>query len=211
MNKWIVSICLMATISLFGCEKKETSSQQIKKESPVLVDTPNKLNNVQSNKKTDKTPVEKHESGNTVVSTGELWKIYKDCRTEAEKAKEQGDYKMSIDLMLNGAEAAIKLERPDLAAWQYNNAAKHAIDYYKAETKYLERMKRAAEIKDNGEKSAYKKETKSIMSSKFSILDDAEEYLSSATKYDQMKSDPKRVSAIESNMTFIAEMRSIIE
>ncbi len=225
MSKWIVSLCLITTIILLGCEKKNESSQKFKKESPQLDETPNKTVSPQSNKKTDETPVtkhetedtsakktsEKHKDGNAAVSTGELWKIYKESRTEADKAKELGDYKKSIDLMLKGADAAIKLERPDLAAWQYNNAAKHAIDYYRAETNYLERMKKAAEIKDNGEKSTFKKETKSIMSSKFSILEDAEAYLSSAKKYDEVKSDPKRVAVIESNMKFIKEMRSIIE
>jgi hypothetical protein len=59
--------------------------------------------------------------------------------------------------MLKGAEAAIKLEKPGIAAWQYNNAAKHAIDYYKNETRYQERYQKAKEIKQVDEKTALKK------------------------------------------------------
>lgn len=225
MNKLIISLCFIVTISLYSCEKREKSSPQPQKESQKLDNTENEHNNVQNSKKSDEASVdnskvlnasinktsETPKPGNEVVRTENLWNIYRKCKTGAEKAKEHGDYKKSIELTLQGADAAIKLKRPDIAAWQYNNAAKHAIDYYIAETKFQERMRKAAEIKDSEKKSALKKETKSIMNSNLSILEEAETYLSSAKKYDEVKSDPKRVSAIKSNMNFIKEMRSIIE
>ncbi|MBN1603560.1 MAG: hypothetical protein JW915_18260 [Chitinispirillaceae bacterium] len=225
MNKLITTLSLITIISLFGCEKEKGSSQQLQKEPSKLTDTPNNLRNVERSESTDDKPVGKRESMDATtensiekyetelanVSTAELWKIYKESKIEADKAKEQGNYRQSIDLMLKGAEAAIKLERPGIAAWQYNNAAKHAIDYYKAETGYQERMQKGAQIKQVDENIAFKKETKSIMINKFTILEDAEKYLSAATKYNEMESDPKRISVIKSNMDFIKEMASIIE
>lgn len=225
MNKWITALCLITIISLFGCEKKKESSQQHQKEPSILNDNPDNLRNKERSKSTnDKSAgeqesidattengIEKYKTELANVSTAELWKIYKESKIEADKAKEQGNYEQSINLMLKGAEAAIKLERPGIAAWQYNNAAKHAIDFYKAETGYQERMQKVAQIKQVDEQIAFKRETKSIMSNKFTILKDAEKYLSAATKYNEMESDPKRASVIKSNMDFITEMVSIIE
>jgi hypothetical protein len=217
MAKWIVPICMISLISFTGCGNKKEETQKFRKEPPKLNDAPDELRNlkidkpVKTEKKETKTDVSQHETELAELSVGELWKVYKQCRTDAEKEKEQGNFKESIALMLKGAEAAIKLEKPGIAAWQFNNAAKHAIDYFKSETGYSERMAKLTGMKHGDEKNAFRDESKLIMKDKFNILENAEKYLNSAKKYNEMENDPERVSAIESNMRFIKDIASFIE
>ena len=139
MNKLIISLCFIVTISLYSCEKREKSSPQPQKESQKLDNTENKHNNVQNSKKSDEASVdnskvlnasinktsETPKPGNEVVRTENLWNIYRKCKTGAEKAKEHGDYKKSIELTLQGADAQQIKDRYCGSA--VYNATKHAI------------------------------------------------------------------------------------
>lgn len=144
------------------------------------------------------------------LSTADLWKVYKECRTKANDLKDNGKYKESIGELLTGAEAAVLLKREDIASWQYNNAGKHAIDWFKKDSEYADRMRKIESMKPSDEKIEYIKETKNLVRKKMSILKDASGYLKEAKKLDAVKSDSKRKSLIESNEQFIKSIEAFI-
>ncbi len=213
MAKWIVSICVMSLIFLGGCGNKEV--KQVEKEPTLIKQVPTDILSQETEDPAEKPkdPVYKLRFTSELadLGEGELWKVYKECRTRADKAKNRERYQESINLLLKGAEAAIKLEKPGIASWQFNNAAKHAIEYYQAESEYKKRMRKLTKIKHGDEKIAYKKDTKTIMKDYFKILKEAEGYLNAATKYNEMDNDSERVSAIESNMGFVKEIEGFLE
>lgn len=61
------------------------------------------------------------------LNNSELWSAYNSARASAQKAAEDNRRRTAIDSLLMAGEAALLLNRPDIASWQFNNAAHHVI------------------------------------------------------------------------------------
>ncbi len=123
----------------------------------------------------------------TDLSVGDLWTTYKSARAEAKTLKANGNLEKSIEKLLLAAECTMKLNRPDVAAWQFNNAGKQAIDLFVEKTGY----------------SSYKSVHQSLYEQHKAILLQGKSYLNKAKEMDDKESDAKRTDMIERNLNFI--------
>ncbi len=220
MRILILSFLLLFVISCSKDEKKsiEKQAEKVMKEvekktDDAIKETKDAIEKVEDKVEEKVEEVEKNILSNSKLkdlSTGELWKVYKECKAKANDLKDNGKFKKSIDEILVGAEAAILLKREDIASWQYNNAGKHSIDWFKNECDYSARMKKIESMKPSDEKVKYVKETKELLKKKMDILKDASAYLKKAKKHDAVKSDSKRKSIIESNEQFVKSIEAFI-
>lgn len=140
-----------------------------------------------------------------------LWERYKAARADAKEQIALSNLNESIDALLLAAECAVALERHDIAAWQFNNAAKSSIDLFKKITDYEKRESMAREMKRGETKNAYIEETRQIFKKDKTLLIAALQYLKEAKKHDDLvlrndekrKERKEREEAIEGNFAFI--------
>ncbi len=131
-----------------------------------------------------------HEGEIASLSVGELWATYKAARAEAKTLKADGNLQKSIEKLLLAAECTVKLNRPDVAAWQFNNAGKQAIDLFVEKTGYA----------------GYKKVHQSLYNQNRAILEKGLTYLKKAQEMDDKESDAKRADLIRRNLLYIENL-----
>jgi hypothetical protein len=155
-------------------------------------------------------PLPEHDHRLDTLGTARLWKEYRQARSRGTTLKDSGRYAESIYTLVIAARCAEKLERPDLAAWQLNNAAKHGIDAFKAITRYGETMAEIEAMKPGKAKVEAVSEVRQRFAEYLAELDRAEEYLLEAGLLNADTSCPERTRVIASNLRFIAFIRSFI-
>ncbi len=207
----IIITSIFISIMIIGCSKKETVRHPRLEVKPAQkVSAPHNVGQVPEIESA--TPQEiKVDTKFDNLSTGELWAAYKKGRADAASQKKAGNLDKSIVSLLTAAKAAEKLDRPDLASWQYNNAGKQAIDAFRNETDYTKRMGKINTMKSGTEKIVYLKETRAALSGKMAILKDADKYLNKAEALNKKKRDKSRTRAIASNQAFIEKMKSFLD
>ena len=104
----------------------------------------------------------------------------------------------------------MELERSGIAAWQYNNAAKHAIEYFYKKTDYERRIIKLNLMAYGSGKIAYLRQTKDLVRENWSILEEADDYLKKAARLNRKAPDSRRTSVIKSNRRFITQMRNFM-
>ncbi|MBD3420865.1 MAG: hypothetical protein GF398_12165 [Chitinivibrionales bacterium] len=145
------------------------------------------------------------------LSIGELWEKYRTSRQTAKQFEKQKAYDKAVGQYLLAAECAQQLEKPGIAAWQYNNAGKNAIDQFRKMTDYTQRMKSIESMEKGAEKIAYIKESRQKLEGNMGMLEQARTYLGDAHKADNADPEPGRKKIIESNLNFIKEITRFIE
>ena len=145
-----------------------------------------------------------------VPSISELWDSYKKCKTEAEADYENGDIQAMVKNFTASANAAVKLSRDDLAAWQLNNIGHYSIEEFTQRTDYQERVRTLAIMKDQTQRDAYYSETKQVFKQNYHLLKSAEPYLNKARRLDRKYKRSVRTDAIKNNLSFIKWVKEFL-
>ncbi|MBN2282040.1 MAG: hypothetical protein JXQ65_15765 [Candidatus Marinimicrobia bacterium] len=132
-----------------------------------------------------------------------LWQKYREAREKSKEALSNSEFHQALDHLKAAAIYAEKLDRGDLAAWQYNNIGYYSIQEFKGVTNYDYRMHHLRSISDKNQKEQYLSETKKIFSKNINLLTTAESYLKNALKIDEHYHDQDRTEKINSNLNFI--------
>ncbi|MBF0432328.1 MAG: hypothetical protein HQK83_13670 [Fibrobacteria bacterium] len=144
------------------------------------------------------------------LSKAELWAKFKSSREKADSFKKSGNYSKSIQSLVFAAGCAVKLEEPGMASWQFNNAAKHSIDFFRQQSHYDEYVSNLNTMKPSEEKAKYIQVFHNKLKKEYSLLEAADYYLKKARALDQQEHDKKRESVIMSNQGFIASVDGML-
>jgi len=144
------------------------------------------------------------------MTKAELWDAYNSARVEVNSFKENWDFKGLVNALTRTAEIAQKLERPDIASWQFNNIGYYSIVEFKNRTDYTSRMKDIEVMPYGKEKVQYINETKEILRSEMALLTNAMESLYDAIELDNQAPDMERQKIINSNINFINSIKEFV-
>ena len=146
----------------------------------------------------------------TKLTKEELWERYNKTKEAINIAKSQKKYKELVELLKKEAKTSEKLGRRDIQAWQLNNVGYYSIEEFKKKTGYDERMKELASIKNPKKRKEYYQETARILRKYIKILDNSHPYLIKAKKLDEVFPDKKRKKIIANNLSFVNDMKKLI-
>ncbi len=138
-----------------------------------------------------------------VTSEADLWSAYNQARDEITQYKENGDFDSLLISLNKAASIAQKLNRPDIASWQYNNIGFYSINEFKKRTDYASRMKDLEIMPYGDEKVLYVQETKDKINSELDLLKSARESLYDAMELNNQSPDKNREKIIDSNLQFV--------
>jgi len=138
------------------------------------------------------------------------WDAYYQARDKAKAVESNAQYQEAIRYLLQAAEAALSLDRPGIAAWQYNNAGKNAIDHFKQQTNWPSATQRINSMSYSEEKTELQQKLLTASKEHFTILEEATIYLQKAQQYDRQNPDDSRREVIQSNQKFIDTVRKFI-
>jgi hypothetical protein len=187
---------------------KETDNTQTEKE-PVMNQT------VAEDDVRPERLAETSEKTATVVTEGrseaELWKAYNTAKARLQQAQDDADYETMVASLLDAAACAEALDRPGIAAWQYNNIGYYAIVEFKRVTDYQKRMDTLQEMKPGEEKRDYLHETRAILKKHMFLLEHGFMYLQKAETMESELNNSDRKAKIESNKQFIRWVQAFTE
>jgi len=161
-------------------------------------------------KPVEKLPKIKPTEFSSLMSKAELWDAYNSARAEVNWYKENWDFKGLVNALNRTAKIAQKLERPDIASWQFNNIGYYAIVEFKNRTDYTSRMKDIEVMPYGKEKVQYINETKENLRSEMDLLTNAMESLYDAIELDNQAPDMERQKIINSNINFINSIKEFV-
>jgi hypothetical protein len=217
-----ITILLLIALYLFGCGNQEQAKGTVDRSSPApstsreeaAQDTPAVTKNETHSIPAASIPATSTEEPRTSIEPGqsetELWSCYRKARARAQEYEDRHEFTRSIEELLQAANCALKLERPDIAAWQYNNAAKQGIDYFIKKTSYRKRIARIGRLRHGSDKDTYIEECRTSFREHWPILEQARMHLDKALELHQKDQDPQRRSVIRSNRSFVAEVEALI-
>lgn len=142
------------------------------------------------------------------------WADFRQAKAEAEDAKQGGNLETITAKLLVVADISTALDRPDIAAWQYNNIAYYSIDEFKKKTDYANLMAKIEGSMDKKEKSDLIESAKKTLKGNISLLEKAKEYLEKAKGLDDSvsadKKDESRTNAISNNLNYVEWVQKFI-
>lgn len=198
---------IAALVLVVGCGKKDESSKEKPAEKVVTKDTVV----VAPEKVYPKRYKYSHDSLLNAQNVSERWATYNSSRAQSKTDIANKDYLSAIDNLLLAGETTIKLERPDIAAWQFNNAGKCAIDYFSQKVEYQKRVAKINRMPHGDEKTAYMKECQTAYEKEMEVLVYGKLYLDLAEDLNEDDYQKGRFSAISNNKQFIKEVMSFTE
>lgn len=200
------TLALAALLLVVGCGKKEDKKEPVK--TPVEV----KDTVVTAPKKVyPKRYVYKFDSLLNSQNVGQRWATYKSSRAESKTNIAAKEYDKAIENLLLAGETTIKLERPDIAAWQFNNAGKCAIDLFSQNVDYQKRVSKINSMPKGDEKTEYLIECQKAYEEEMELLIYGKLYLDLAEALNEDDYNKGRFSAISNNKQFIKEIVSFTE
>ena len=224
----IVSIIMLLFIN---CQKKqENSVENIAVSDTKTVEITQKVDSIKTeqqpeekiqtsteklikddDKKTlEKLPKVKVTEYSTGISNAELWDNYNKAREEVNYYNENWDFDKLINALKYTAEISQKLQRPDIASWQFNNIGYYSIMEFKRRTDYNSRIKDIEAMPYSEEKLQYIKETKEIFRTEMPLLTSALDNLYDAIELDNLEPDKERQKIINSNINYINSVKDFI-
>ena len=192
----IEKLILKDTIKPVPQHEKSEEQKQIEQEQIATA-------KIKTNRETKKSAKE--------ISTTQLWQKYKKSRESSKEAFNNSEFQQAIDNLITTANYAEKLDRNDLAAWQYNNIGYYSILEFKGKTNYDYRLHQLRSIKDKEETNTYRTETKKIFNDNIKILTDAEKHLKKALEIDANYTEKNRTEKINNNIKFIEWVKNFLK
>lgn len=139
-----------------------------------------------------------------------LWDLYRSAKDAVKEAEANNDYIKQTQHLLEAAEFANALQRYDIEAWQYNNAAYALIQGFKEKTDYLALMDKLNNLELLSEIMEYRKETRILMSKEKELLIEANSYLLKANEIDDKLEASSRTTIIANNILFVNDVLSFL-
>ncbi|MDA3814380.1 MAG: hypothetical protein PF570_09030, partial [Candidatus Cloacimonetes bacterium] len=127
------------------------------------------------------------------------------------EAEINNDYIKQTKHLLKAAEFANALQRYDIEAWQYNNAAYALIQDFKEKTEYSSVMNALNKLELKSETMEYQKEARSFMSIEKESLTEAGKYLAKAKEIDDDLEVSSRTATIASNILFVNDVLDFLD
>lgn len=159
----------------------------------------------------EKLPKIKPTEYSTPMTKAELWEKYNNSRQEVNLYKENWDFEKLINSLNQTAEISQKLQRPDIASWQFNNIGYYSIVEFKRRTDYNNRFKDIEAMPYGQEKIQFINETKEIFRREMDLLTSAQESLYDAIEIDNLAPDKERQKIINSNINYINSVKNFIK
>lgn len=139
-----------------------------------------------------------------------LWDLYRSAKDAVKEAEADNDYKKQSQHLLEAAEFANALQRYDIEAWQYNNAAYALIQEFKEKTDYPALMNKLNSLELLSEIMDYRKETRTLMSKEKELLIEANSYLLKANEIDDKLESSSRTTIIANNILFVNDVLNFL-
>jgi len=223
----ILILCLITTFYFCGKNKEEQSVKEInlKPQPKVEVIPQTKVEPVSEPTKTEETKqvdpekkqVEKIIEKTTdnisekEITSAQLWQKYRESREASKEALNNSQFQQAIDRLKVAAINAEKLDRGDLAAWQYNNIGYYSILEFKGITNYDYRLHQLRAITEKEANKQYLADTKKVFNDNIKILRDAKIHLERALEIDASYTEKNRTEKIKSNLQFINWIENFIK
>lgn len=115
-------------------------------------------------------------SSGLYAGDAELWAKYKEL-----KSNTYADVTLTVQNHLAIADVAKQLNRNDIAAWNYNNAAYVLIKEFRKQTNYTEFNKQISKAKSGEPRKAKRNEFRDVLGAHWGLLAEAQEYLFKAS------------------------------
>lgn len=145
------------------------------------------------------------------MPVGELWALYKSSRAMGKALEDTSEYFKASGAFLKAAEVVVKLERPSIAAWQYNSAAKNLLDAFSKDCKYYASVEKLNSMKSGKEKNEFRAELKKCFAKHLELLEKASYYLDKAQEMDIQKPEKGRDEIIKRNKQFVVFVKKFIK
>lgn len=144
------------------------------------------------------------------MPVGELWALYKSSRSIGKALEDTSEFHKAADAFVKAAEVVVKLERPSIASWQYNSAAKNLIDAFSKDCKYYSSVEKLNSMKSGKEKTEFRQELKECFAKHSELLEKAWAYLDKAEEMDLEEPEKGRDDIIKRNKQFVTFVKKFI-
>lgn len=136
------------------------------------------------------------------ASNADLWKQYNDLKKVSPASLTE-----SVQGQLEMARVTLELNRPDIAAWRYNDAGYKLVKEFMALTNYDATTADINHTK-KGERKAKREAFKTVLQANVALLDEAQGHLLKAIS---LSDEDKLKRAVDSNIGFIQWVKTFIE
>lgn len=238
MYRCITIAILVFTLTLTFCGKKEVKQEETKSNTQIEQKQPEKTTEPTENKsretKRDEATPEKSQTspenktretkrdqeiskepekgpGLSQMKESDLWQFYNQNKAKAKIAIENNKVDDIVYYFEKAGEAATQLNRPDIAAWQYNNIGYHLIEHFKKETDYDSRLSILNQMPAGKEKTEYHNNLKSLFSKNINNIKNAKSNLIKAKEIDDKLEASNRTNIIANNINFTNYIESFVK
>ncbi|MDO9577049.1 MAG: hypothetical protein Q7J16_04120 [Candidatus Cloacimonadales bacterium] len=209
MRNYLLLIILAGIF--WGCQKKELEKTFIaESESKPISEEQKTITNQDSIQKEQDTTIQP-KNDEKWLSTDKLWALYNDSKAKVKAAEEKKDYEEMSKFSYEAAIYANALERTDIEAWQYNNAAFYLIEAFKAKTDYEQEMAHLNSLELKTEILDYREKMKKKFHKEKRLLSKAVGYLQKAQEIDGTLDVSERTTVIANNQQFVEEILNLLE
>jgi len=211
MRKYL--LFTITVLLIIGCNSKKSDTEQELLESLKVerntenVSEPESQPIVEQTKEQPQEIIEKE----VLVDKASLWSSYRLAKDMVKEAEIDNDYKKQAKYLLEAAKFANALQRFDIEAWQYNNAAYALIKDFKEKTNYLSVMDKLNSLELKSEIVEYRKEARMFMSNEKELLTEAAKHLAKAKEIDNELESSSRTTTIASNNLFVNDVLSFLD
>lgn len=207
----ILNALILGILLIFGCEKQAPEKTAISENEPKQI--PEEQFSITSKdsipKEQDTTIQPKNDE--KWLTTDKLWALYNESRAKVKAAEKNEDYEEMSKYSYEAAIYANALERIDIEAWQYNNAAFYLIKEFKAKTDYEQEMAHLNNLELKSEILDYREKMKKKFHKEKRLLSKAEGYLQKAQEIDGILDVSERTKVIAKNMQFVKDVLTLLE
>jgi hypothetical protein len=139
---------------------------------------------------------------------------YRIAKEEYREAKEKEDFDLISISLKKYIEYAIKLNKIEVATWQYNNLAYYNIMEFCYRTDYENRKNIIYKMKNGIDKENYINESKKIFLLEYIFIEEAEKYIIQAeilNNHCDIAQNEERTKYINNNSHFINEIKKFLD
>ncbi|MCF7792381.1 MAG: hypothetical protein K9N09_00110 [Candidatus Cloacimonetes bacterium] len=219
--KYFIAIMLLAVV-VFGCQTKkdevktdlEDTKQDIKKE--TVQDSLKDQAKPEETEKVQKEEIEETDQKEEVeedewLSQQKLWDLYNAAKAKVKEAEKNNNFEAMSKFYHEAAIYANALERNDIEAWQYNNAAYYLIKEFKVKTDYQTKMDSLNSLKLKQKIEDYRLEIQKNFREESRLLSKAKGYLEKAKEVDAELEKSDRTRIIANNISFVDFVLEFVE
>ena len=215
MRKLFMFISILLLI--FGCNSKISETEQELLEShkteektdSIAVKNPEPIAEKTTEEVTEQ--IEKITEKEVIEDEASLWDLYRSAKNAVKEAEVNNDYEKQTQHLLEAAEFANALQRFDIEAWQYNNAAYALIQGFKEKTDYSALMDKLNNLELLSEIMEYRIEVRTLLSKEKELLIESNSYLAKAKEIDDKLEASSRTTIVANNILFVNDVLNFLD